>query len=278
MNVSPFRRNSAVLEPDETTRRLLAEGATATRTGSGCTPKAMRGNADGISFELTQVINLPDVLRRPGNRHVTGLIEITVKETTAVVDTHKTSAHEIRERVRVEMIDKKRHVLVVFAVARQGMGKTLDGHIGQGQESVENNAMLLPQTRPELALQVALIRGKKGSTRVVDQVEDMLILALPITESIQFLQGLDTPIKYIPSALVLDILRRVAGERSDDFHLAFGQELGGVFLSRFKKYGEIASVDDSTAQGASAPNQIAKTFVEFRSPPGQIQHLDLGIQ
>ena len=104
MNVSPFRRNSAVLEPDETTRRLLAEGATATRTGSGCTPKAMRGNADGLALKLTQVLDLPYILEGPWDGQVTGLIEITIEKSAPMVDADKASTHEIGECVWVEMI------------------------------------------------------------------------------------------------------------------------------------------------------------------------------
>ena len=104
MNVSPFRRNSAVLEPDETTRRLLAEGAPATRTGSGCTPKAMRSDADGLALKFTQILDLPYILEGPWDGKVTGLIEITIEKSAPMVDADKASTHEIGECVWVEMI------------------------------------------------------------------------------------------------------------------------------------------------------------------------------
>ena len=132
MNVSPFRRNSAVLEPDETTRRLLAEGATATRTGSGCTPKAMRGNADGLALKLTQVLDLPYILEGPWDGQVTGLIEITIEQATLPIDANETAAHHRLEIVGVVGLDQQLLIGLELPLQLQLPGKALHGHVSQG--------------------------------------------------------------------------------------------------------------------------------------------------
>ena len=76
------------------------------------------------------------------------LIEVAIEEAAVVVDAHQIPAHQMLDRVLVEVADEQLHVRLEFAASPQKVDKALDGHVRDAEEVVEYD----PEFPPELLL------------------------------------------------------------------------------------------------------------------------------
>ena len=96
------------------------------------------------TVQLAEVLDVEDRSTRSGWLNLQGLVEITIVDRAVVGHADEMSAHQPLEIARVEMIDEQRHVRGVFAVAFEFMGESLDRHIRDREETIENDAEFVP--------------------------------------------------------------------------------------------------------------------------------------
>lgn len=75
------------------------------------------------------------------------------------------------------------------------------------------------------------LRPGQGSTeRVVDEIQHEGGVSRPIPQPVEQLQPADALVEGAATALLVDILRRIAGKRCDDVDALLGKESRGVLL------------------------------------------------
>jgi glycine cleavage system H lipoate-binding protein len=70
-------------------------------------------------------------------------VELKKMELTVPIDRHGVATHEALDCTPVEVADEQGHVLVELAAAVQEVGEALDGHVGEGEEAVEDDPKLV---------------------------------------------------------------------------------------------------------------------------------------
>ena len=63
------------------------------------------------------------------------------------------------------MVREQTHICLMLALAEKKFGKALDGHVGDGKESVELDSEILPQLALVVAFKFFLWRGKEQPLR-----------------------------------------------------------------------------------------------------------------
>ena len=73
---------------------------------SGRTAKAVVRSRDRFSLELGQIRDLPDAARSSAQWQIQHLVEIAVVQAAVVANRNQPTAHQPRDRIRIEMVDK----------------------------------------------------------------------------------------------------------------------------------------------------------------------------
>src|SRR5689334_13080662 len=105
------------------------------------------------------------------------------------------------------MINEQPHVFRKLAPALQLSGKSVDGHVGYGEQPVKHDSKAAAEFLSILRLKLFLRWRQKRPHRVVNKVQ--LKLA-PVAELIKALQSLDAFGKDAHPTLLLDVSAAVA--------------------------------------------------------------------
>ena len=134
----------------------------------------------------------------------------------------------------------------------------------------------LPELDLVLLLELALRRRKRGTKRVVDQVETQVRARATVAQAVQPAQCLDAAVEHLSPALALDVLPGVAGQRSDHRHVVLGEELRQIPISALVEDGEIAAVDHLESQRPCPLHQDPEIRVHLRSAAREVERPHAG--
>ena len=229
---------------------MLGEGASAGGAGAGGAAEAVGGGLDGHLLELVEV-EVPDVERLAVFQlHVELLVEVAVKDFAHPVDTDGVAAHEAFDGGGVKVFDEELIVFVELFVALEVGGVTRDGHVGDAVEIVEFDVEVLLHLFLVGGLEFLLFWGKEGSVGVVDEVESEIVIDA-VAELIKLLEGGDGAVEDVVAALLVDVVRRVAGHGGDADDLVLGVEFGNPLVAGLFDDGGVEAGHHSNAVGRS---------------------------
>mmetsp|Transcript_26530 Transcript_26530/g.56995 ORF Transcript_26530/g.56995 Transcript_26530/m.56995 type:complete len:307 (+) Transcript_26530:529-1449(+) len=226
------------------------------------------------------------------------LIEIAIVNFPVPTNVYGIEAHELLDGIGVEIPHQQIHVFGELPPSVQKVGESLDRHVGDGEELVEDNPKVLRQLLLVLHLQIFLRRRQKGSQWIVHQIElqagRMIGIGIVIVIVIAIYTGLPVPsvphlverqqggnrsLKDTPAALGVDVFGRITGQTSNHVHVVFLEKLHQIFLPRLLQDGQVAPIDDDqifAAKGPGRADQVPKVLVEFRSSTGNVEGGDAG--
>lgn len=98
------------------------------------------------------------------------LVEIAIVDLSVPTDIDCVEAHELFDGIGIEISHQQIHILGELSPTVQKVGKSLDGHVGDGVELVEEDSKILGQLLLVLDLEFFLRRRQKGAQGVVDQI------------------------------------------------------------------------------------------------------------
>src|SRR3974390_125301 len=131
-------------------------------------------------------------------------------------------------------------IRIELALAHQRRAETLDRHIGEHVQAIEDDAVFLTEYTLVVGFERCLRRGQERALRIIDEIERK---PASVAERIQFAQGPDRGIEHTLAALALDIVLQITGHRRDDLDPLMREEFSRVSLSRLFENREIATVD-----------------------------------
>ena len=135
------------------------------------------------------------------------------------------------------------------SIARQQLtAETLDRHVGQGEQLIEEDAVAAGQLFLVGRFELDLVRRQAGAERVVNQVEQPAAVGQTIAQAVQLAQAGDAGLENTITALRIDVFFKVAGQGGDDFNLLSRQEIRQRFVTRFAQDRQIAAIDDAQAK------------------------------
>ena len=102
---------------------------------------------------------VPPVALLPRHRQVELLVKVAIVHLPVPAHAHQVPAHHPVRRRRVEVFDEQLHVLLRLARPVQFIRETLDGHVGQSDETREIDPVSIAELGPVRRLQVRLRRG-----------------------------------------------------------------------------------------------------------------------
>ncbi len=115
-----------------------------------------------------------------------------------------------------------------------------------------------------------LRRRQERTEWVVHQVQRQRRFGAAVPQAIQQLQGLDAPIEDALSALAVNVLSRVTGQRTDEIHSLIAIEGGQMLHARDEEHGEVAPHDHLPSERAGLLHEEGKVRVQFRRTAGQV--------
>ena len=157
--------------------------------------------------------------------------------------------------------------------------EAVDGHVGDADEPVEVDAVLLSQVFLVGRLEL-LLRGRQvHSGRVVHEIQperagSVPVVVDPVSPLVQHAEGGDAPPEDLVAPLSIDVVLEVAGEGGDDVHLVVRQELAEVALLRLQEDGQVAAVDDVEAEFPALGDPVPEFLVQLWGAPRQVDDLD----
>ena len=113
----------------------------------------------------SKLVETTDVLLFPGgfDFEVEHLVEIAVVEVAVPAYRQRIAAHESLYGSGIKSINERLHVIVVVVAFQKIIEETTDGHVGDGVEVVEQNAVFAQKLPFEFSFQSFLVAGQKGA-------------------------------------------------------------------------------------------------------------------
>ena len=106
---------------------------------------------------------------------------------------------------------QERHIALVFAARTEGAREALDGHVGEGIQGVEDDAVLAGQSFAVVGFERGLRRGQMGSLRVIDEVEGEPRPSATVTLRVEAPESTQACGEHPLAALGIDIVLEIAG-------------------------------------------------------------------
>src|SRR5262249_52913724 len=192
---------------------------------------------------------VPALARVVFERQIEHLIKTAVENIPPPIDRNQVSAHHVVEiGIEVRALQQS-EVAIELAVGNKDRAETLDRHVGERIELVENNAVALVEHAFVVVFERLLRRRQRRSLGIVDEIEHEPGLRAPIAQPVQDFQAADGRFEHALAALAVDILFEVAGKRSDDLDPLAREEFGEVLLPGDFEDGEIAAIYHAHAHG-----------------------------
>ena len=233
------------------------------------------GDGPAVDVALQQVVQVQRFVAVVGDIEAQHLVEVAVVDVTAPVHADQAAAHDLLQVGGVVRLFQGEQIPVQLPLADQCAAETLDGHVAQGVQVVEGDAVLIIKVCLVFLLQFLLPRRQERAQGIIDQVQGKPAAGPAVAQVVEPAQGGNALREHSLAALPVHVLLRVARQGGDDLHALPRQEPRQVLESRFLQYGEIAAVNDVHAQVAGAYHQAAETGVHLRRPAGNIQRADL---
>src|SRR6266404_8264217 len=123
------------------------------------------------------------------------LVEVAVVQIAPPIDRNEAPAHDAVEILRPIGVAQQPHVGGKLPFRNQHAAKTLNGHIGECEEPVENHAEAFSQYPPVIAFQIALGRRQVRAQWVIDQIQHEAAVVSTVTELVQTLQSIDASLE-----------------------------------------------------------------------------------
>jgi len=161
------------------------------------------------------------------------------------------------------------------------VGEAFDRHVGDREQTVEDDPELFPEFIAKLCLEGFLRRREEGADRVVDEVELQPGIGsasgLAVAERVQPLERADASVEDAAPTLLFDILQAVTGQGGDDVDTLLRQENVRILLPRFEEDRQVAAIDHCPAERTGTADEIAEVGMEFGCAAGDVQRRDFWI-
>jgi hypothetical protein len=255
-------------------RCLFLDRAAAGASGSGCAAEAMPIGAD-CSCDQILGLNVVDGeglagLGLANAGEVEHLVEVAVVDLTVPADGEGVAAHEAGEGGGVEAVDEDFHVAGEVAAGFEPVEVAGDGHVGEGDEPIEADVLVLGEAGFPFLFEAGLVAGEVCADGVGDEGEATLGIALAVADLVELAEGFDRFFVGAVAALAVGVALAVVGEGADDFDVAICQPLGEVAAAGEEEDGEVAAIDDLFAAFDAGVYEVAKVGVEFRGSAGDV--------
>src|SRR3982751_6525623 len=106
------------------------------------------------------------------NRQIKHLIEVAVVDKTPPIDRDQVAAHDVIQIAPVMRALQEAEIAVELALDRQHGAETLDRHVGEREQTIEDNAVRLSENTLIVGFERLLRRRQGGPLRIVDKVEN----------------------------------------------------------------------------------------------------------
>ena len=124
-----------------------------------------------------------------------------------------------------------------------------------------------PEAAAELVLvarlELGLGRRQERADRVVDEVQHERRVRPPVAERVQAPERVDALFEDAGPALLLDVLRGVAGKAGDHLDLVRREELRQLLHPRLEEHGQVAAVDHVPAERPRLAHQLLEVRVQL---------------
>ena len=237
---------------------------------------AVISDCDGSSMQLVG-IDVPEIKRFPPvPLHTELLVEVAVVHFAAPSDAQGIAAHEPSDRRGVERADEQLQVDVQLSITTQPGGEATNGHVGDRVETVKINVEMPLQFALIIGFKLCLIRRKKRSVGIVNQIQAKLDPAT-VANLVEKLKRTDACVEHAFAALRIDVGGFIAWHRGNNFHAMCAKELAQPFVAIFKEDRQITSINDGfdVRDFSDAFNQIAKIGNHLRRSPGEIDRRNI---
>src|SRR3954468_6653913 len=114
--------------------------AAAARALAGGAAVAMPRDVDRAIVELSR-----QQARQMANRQIKHLVEVTVVDKTPPIDRNQVAAHDLIQIADDMRALQQAEIAVELALHRQHCAETLDRHVGEREQVIENNAVSLSE-------------------------------------------------------------------------------------------------------------------------------------
>ena len=206
-------------------------------------------------------------------RQAEHLVEVAVVDVAAPVDRHEAAAHHRLEVLVAMRGAQELHVAVELALRDQHGAEALNRHVGERVKPIEGHALARGELALVIGFELRLRRRQCRSLRVVHEVEREPAPGHAVAERVQRAQRGDAALVDAGTALAIDELTRIAGQRRDDLHPLGGEELRESFLSGLLEDGEVAPVDDVSAERAGTRDEAAELRMQLGRAAGDVERL-----
>ena len=213
-----------------------------------------------------------------GRRHAKCIIKIAIVNPALAIDMNLVTTHQFVHRVRVERVRQRRHVTCQFIFSGKVVSPTLDWHVGDRPQFVENQPKTIFQFPVVVISQLARWWWQVRTSRVVNQVQRQSRVAA-ITNRIQRQQAIDRITVCRASTLLPHVVFQITRQRSHHGDFVFGKEVRDplVILSVGVLESDdrwIATVHHANSQLAGRRDKRPELRIRFWASTGQVDCFD----
>src|SRR5215218_6503515 len=105
-----------------------------------------------------------------GERQIEHLIEIAVIHKTPPVDRDQVAAHDAIQ-IAVDMRAlQQAEIAIELALDREHGAETVDRHVGEREQTIEDNAVTLAKLAPVLGFERVLRWRQRWALRIIDEI------------------------------------------------------------------------------------------------------------
>ena len=169
---------------------------------------------------------------------------------------------------------EQRHIRVKLVARNELAAEALNGHVGQREQVVEDDAVARCQLFLVGLLQSYLVGRQGRPKRVVDEVEHPPAVRQAVAQVVELAQPVEAGLENAIAALLVDVLFQITGQRGGDFNRVIGEERRQRLVARFVENGQVAAIDHAQPHRPRFADQPAEVRVHLRRPAGQIKRLD----
>ena len=229
-----------------------------------------RGNLPAT--EKFPVIGLDPACRTMVHRKSQSKVEVAIVQPAVPVDADLMPAHQTGNIRRVKGVLQITLTPVGTPTTIQVLPKSTEGHIVDHMQVIEMDAKAVHQFIPVCFLQRRLFSRQKGSSRIVDKIQNQSFVP-GVTQPIEQSDGRNTLFIHTGTALLRYIFFKITGKGTDQLHALILQKRRHPVQAGFHQGNEIRSYLDNLACPAGSLYETAQMRMQFRRSAGNIHLL-----
>ena len=247
----------------------LSHLPSAARPRAGGAAVAVLVQDDRAAFErrLIEIAEVADA----GYFQIEHLVKVAVVQVAFIAHRNGVAAHHPGHGAGIESVEQALHITLIMPGFQQVIEEAADGHIGDGVEIIEFDAVLPAQLALEIGFQGGLVAGQKSAGGIVDQIQLQACTRLGVPGGIQQLQRLDGILEHAVAPLAVGTQGAVMGQRRHDLHAPVGKKLRQIAVFRVGHDDrQVAAIDNVLTQFRTLVHEPAEIRIHLRGAAGDI--------